>query len=625
MSGQRLSRLRRRDEAGYAALLVALLATTILMPLTALSVDVARMYVELERVQSAADAAATAGVTYLPDDFASARATAIAVAGRNGFPNSGSSTVTVTLGSKPTQLKVTVASTIPNAFGRAFNSDWATVKRSAVADYNGPAPMGSPCNSFGNEPPAGSAEPLGSGSQIVAPPGGAACTSLPQLWGAVAGPETPKANGDARMTRKCASGTDACTGTTNTEFDPLGYFYIVRVGAAAVNTPVTMQIYDPAFVESGDVCDVGPYEQTSPDAVYPAGSRRRNDMNTYERATGTQRYASSPNTYCAGDVLTAEGNEAPVTSFALRSPTDTYRPVNGTPVTGCVKQYKGYRSDETPDDDRDGKDGSDSGSAISLAEAGTDPLFITTSRLRQTLDSGVANPLYNAEVAQVFHQWVNFCTFTPTSAGDYYLQVRTNVKLATSPLPDGYGGYKNNSNVYTQLGDDNTVKGNGNNRFALRVTGAQRGSVSIAGWDHMSIYANYPGGTSTFNLVRVIPAAASKSLLISFFDVGDATSAGTITVLPPLDSNMTAPLAGCTGGGVRNGALSGCALTNVSSGSGWNGKNQTIRVPIPNTYTCNNTQGGGCWFRLQVSFPSGQSDTTTWSARVDGDPVRLIE
>ena len=88
---------------------------------------------------------------------------------------------------------------------------------------------------------------------------------------------------------------------------------------------------------------------------------------------------------------------------------------------------------------------------------------------------------------------------------------------------------------------------------------------------------------------------------------------------------MTAPLAGCTGGGVRNGALSGCALTNVSSGSGWNGKNQTIRVPIPNTYTCNTTQGGGCWFRLQVSFPSGQSDTTTWSARVDGDPVRLIE
>ena len=77
--------------------------------------------------------------------------------------------------------------------------------------------------------------------------------------------------------------------------------------------------------------------------------------------------------------------------------------------------------------------------------------------------------------------------------------------------------------------------GNGNNRFALRVTGPQRGSVSITGWDHMSIYANYTGATSTFNLVRVIPAAASKNLIIDFFDVGDASAAGTITVLPPLD------------------------------------------------------------------------------------------
>ncbi len=34
--------------------------------------------------------------------------------------------MTVTSGSKPTQLKVTVASKIPNAFGRAFNINWAT-------------------------------------------------------------------------------------------------------------------------------------------------------------------------------------------------------------------------------------------------------------------------------------------------------------------------------------------------------------------------------------------------------------------------------------------------------------------------------------------------------------------
>ena len=60
------------------------------------------------------------------------------------------------------------------------------------------------------------------------------------------------------MTRTCSSGNDGCTRDDNDEFDPQGYFYIVRVGAAAVGTPVTLQIYDPAWVENGDTCDVGP-------------------------------------------------------------------------------------------------------------------------------------------------------------------------------------------------------------------------------------------------------------------------------------------------------------------------------------------------------------------------------
>ena len=54
--------------------------------------------------------------------------------------------------SRPSQLKVTVTSRIHNAFGTAFGEQWTTVSSSAVADFNGPAPMGSPCNAYGNEP-----------------------------------------------------------------------------------------------------------------------------------------------------------------------------------------------------------------------------------------------------------------------------------------------------------------------------------------------------------------------------------------------------------------------------------------------------------------------------------------
>ena len=98
--------------------------------------------------------------------------------------------------------------------------------------------MGSPCNTFGNEPAGLELEDARSAgpntSVIVAPPGGATCTSNPQFWGAIAGPDTRKGNGDEYMTRTCASGNDGCTGTTNDEFDPRGYFYIVRVTPAAV-------------------------------------------------------------------------------------------------------------------------------------------------------------------------------------------------------------------------------------------------------------------------------------------------------------------------------------------------------------------------------------------------------
>jgi hypothetical protein len=75
---------------------------------------------------------------------------------------------------------------------------------------------------------------------------------------------------------------------------------------------------------------------------------------------------------------------------------------------------------------------------------------------------------------------------------------------------------------------------------------------------------------------------------------------------------------------VANGALSNCTLTNVSTAT-YQGKQQVISVPIPSTYTCNSNQSGGCWYRLLISFPGGVTDTTTWSASIDGDPIRLIK
>ncbi|MGA8248460.1 MAG: pilus assembly protein TadG-related protein [Nocardioides sp.] len=592
----RFLRRRHGDQGGYVAVLVAFFAAALLLPLCAISVDVARWYVEVQRVQNAADAAATAGVTYLPDDFASAKATAIAVATKNGYPNSGTSSVAVSIGDKPTQLVVTIRSTIRNAFGSSFGVGTQTLVRGATADFNGPVLMGSPCNAFGNEPPGtgttdqhGPATPV---SQIVAPPGGAQCTSNPQFWGAIAGPDTPKSNGDEIMTRNCSFSGAGCTGSTNDEFDPQGYFYVVRVGTSAVGTPVTLQIYDPAWVENGDNCENA-----------PTGTMK-NNMNNYTTSDGLQRYkltpsGGSPNSFCTGDVNNGTANvDGITTSYGMRLPTDTYNPKVATPMTSCERQYQPYYAAAS---------GSGNGTFSGVSNA--------------TLDKSKGK--YNDNLAKVYHQWVKLCTFTPTVAGDYYLQVRTNVKLGGTP--DGEGGYDNNPNVFSQTGDDTSVGGTGNNRFSLRITGAQRSAVSIAGYQAMGIYANYTGANTTFNLVRVVPAAATKTLNIGFYDVGDASNPGTVQVLPPLDSNMGASLSSCTGAGVVTGTITNCKLTNVSSGNGWNGQYENLKIPIPNSYTCNYSQAGGCWFRLVVNFPGGVNDTTTWTASIDGDPIRLIK
>ena len=586
-------RLAQRDERGIAALLVALMTGTLFMGCAAMGVDVSRWYVEVQRVQKAADAAATAGVTYLPGDFAKAQAKALAIAALNGYGNDTNSSVTVSLGAKPTQLVVTVSSTVANSFANALGVPTTTVARSATADYVGPAPMGSPCNSFGNESdPAGSVNDgvHGPTTKVTVNPAGGATCGGSTFWAAIAGPDTKKGNGDQIASRTCDSGTDGCSGTTNTDFNPEGYFYLVRVGDAAVNHAITLQIYDPAWISTGDTCEKSPTGISS-------------TANPWVSPGVSTRYPTTPTNYCTGDVdNTSSGKDYPITtSYGLRSPVDTSVPDQAPPVPGCEKQYTGYA-------------GYQPSSSVTMQS----PWGLSAS----TLVSPTNGPVN--QVATTFHQWVTFCTFTPTTAGDYYLQVRTDV--AAAGTSDGNGGLVGNAKVYTQTGDDTSVHGTGNNRFALRVVGdtTVTSSVSVAGLNHMGIYANYTGGSPTFNLVRVIPAAATKTLVINFFDVGDASQAGTVQVLPPSDSNLGSSLTTCQASGVANGNINNCLLTNVSS-SNYNGKNQQLSVQIPPTYTCQSSQAGGCWFRVKMSFPGGLDDTTTWSAQISGDPVRLIE
>lgn len=586
-----LARLResRTSDSGAVAVLVAIL-TPVLIGFAALAVDVGRWYVEGVRLQKVADAAALAGVPYMPQEFDDkAKPLALAMAAQNGYPdggNGGRVVVAVSRVSLPSQLRVTVTNTIPNTFGTIFGFGTQSITRTAVADYNGPAPMGSPCNTFGNEPAGTSGAPP-INSQLPSP-GFSNCSSNPQFWASIHGPEVYKTQGDQFDTRVCAGNESDCSGTTNNEFIDDGYFLVVKVVNPALTGPIRLQIYDPAYVATGSECGDLP-------------NMPRNNMNQYASTDALTRYDNAPNSFCTGDNDNQgqrRGSAVPtITSFGLRSPTDTLDPMQASPYPGCTqKQYPGYATPTATQLTQNGNNGNPNASYTP------------------------ANPNYVPALAQVFHQWVDFCTITNPVAGQYYLQVRSNVRL---------GG-----NMFTQAGDDPSVLGNGSNRFAVRAISSNGTQVSVAGWQRMPIFANSTAASSTFNLIRVLPGAAGKRIKFTFFDVGDAASNGTVSVLPPVDATTgvapsTTPLnalTNCTGEGKQTGALPNCRITGIQNSNGWNGQSQTIYVPVPATYSCNYASNGGCWFRVNIAFGSGSvTDATTWSASVEGDPVRIVQ
>lgn len=94
----------------------------VLVGFAALAIDIGHGYLVAQRAQNAADAAALAGTVYLPADPTTAYSTVQSVAAANGFPAS-----------------VATVSAVH-------------VRRTAIADYDQPVAMGSPANTFGNQP-----------------------------------------------------------------------------------------------------------------------------------------------------------------------------------------------------------------------------------------------------------------------------------------------------------------------------------------------------------------------------------------------------------------------------------------------------------------------------------------
>src|SRR6267143_5255934 len=233
----------RREQRGQVLVIVALMIV-VLLGFTGLVTDIAWYEVNLMRIQRAADAAALAGVVYLPGDITGARNAAYQEATKNGYPT-GVGGVNVTANPEALNnriLGVTVSAPVRSWFARLLGVTQFNASRTARAEFVLPVPMGSPEDYYGinvvcrntdtspNCPRVNSA----TGAGTLAPLG---------FFGGVEARGTERQNGDAYSTYYDGRPT------LNTGFDANGYQYIVEFGPGTVNGSVWL--YDPMFCATG--------------------------------------------------------------------------------------------------------------------------------------------------------------------------------------------------------------------------------------------------------------------------------------------------------------------------------------------------------------------------------------
>lgn len=538
----------RTSDGGYVLILTAFLLLP-LIAVTAFAVDLGAWYAQASRAQRAADAGALAGVVWATD-ATKWDTVARDVIRKNGFVDGQDGVAVDVERLSDARIEASISVDGLQYFSGVFQPGGQRITRQAVAEYVVPVPMGSPTNRLGNDPTV---------------------TPSPAFWLNVAGRATNKANGDRNTTTVCNNGTYGCTGTTNSDFQPDGYFFKMSVDGTT-GQDLAIDVFDPAFVYTGDLCESGNLPTTGP-AQY-----QRNNL-----------------TYCPGDQNLNGANI--VTTYIVRGPDNTPLDTTDNPPI-CAISFDPY-------------------------DQAVQPL----------LDSPAARGRENVPFSAHFHNWFRLCRIPSGQVvpGDYYIQVRTNADLTnagSTPATVAQNGLQIGT-----LGSAATPNTGGHNRYSLRagwVTSPTAtptsGGVGVSADGRLPIYVNVTA-QSEFYLARITPDYQGKTLQLNFWDIGDISNgSATVTVVPPGDASN--PPTSCTftrdGGAMRGVTTSGCTVSGMTS-TDYNNRLTQVTMPLPAGYSCNNASPSGCWFKVRITSTGSPTDTTTWSANVIGDPVHLIK
>lgn len=586
---------RLREDKGYVLAMTGMMLVP-LLAFTAMAVDLGSWYAQATRMQRAADAAALAGVVWAADSSSDATCSpalpkwncvALQTAVMNGMNPATSAGLTVTVTKiSDARIRVKISSDASLYFGKAFlNSE--RLNRSAEAEYITPVPMGSPVPNLGNDPD----------HPLITPDNP---TGQPQFWLNIAGQNASKSSGDRYTSGLCSAGQWGCPTSSNSEYQPNGYTYKVRV-AATTGSPLNISVYDPGYTYTGDYCEKSNLAQPGSGqlaalvAAYPTAADDAN--NRYARSTG----AGTQNGYCSGDQDV--GGRNIITTYIVRAPDGTPLDSTDNPAI-CAISF-------SPQDQAVGN--------LLLNAAGTAP---------STTKYGLEQQLYAAHL----HKDFTVCKITNPVAGDYILQIRTNALNPANVSPTVVADASIDPLVKANIGLASNPGTGGHNRYTINSFWGTTCCSNVTGLStfaegKLPMYVNVATipSTTNFYLAKITPQYAGKILQLNFWDIADGGTSG-IEVLPPSETPLAVSPTTCTwtrDGGTNLGAATatGCKVTGMVTGD-YNAKLVQVAIPLPNGYTC--TISTGCWFKIAYTFSSGNpNDTTTWSANILGDPVHL--
>lgn len=551
-----------RRRGGYVLVMFALLLIPLLL-MVGFAVDVGYWYNRGNDIQKAADAAALAGVVWLPD-IDKATAVAIDTAARNGYSTSDPNiTVVVQKSAKsPRRLQVAIRDKRVGSFfySKLGGSD-LDMSRTADAEYVTPVPMGSPRNYFGL------------GTLLV---GHSDWGSPEYLYQSVNPYCTQKENGDQFQSGFIGA---KCTGSANSEYRTTGYEFYIE---APKNRPsaIDVRLYDPrynpnSFQASCTLIYNSTYTTSNSSSnVTITGPAMYSIRNSTSSSWGTDIVLAPGATYTrAANLLRYRAGSC---SEAAEAAVDEKRLTGNEDYT-----YTLYQADDTPLDDSDNPQ-------ICQKTFSLDTPFDGYTYLGSS-------------------RWNTLCSIsTAQPSGKYILRVTNGGIPRDASTNDG-------SNQWGLVAKYTSVSG-----AALCDGRTDSTCPRVYAKDAMSVKAATTASVASFYLAEIAPVHAGKKLRIELFDPGEGGS--TIEIMRPTGTNSWTPqTVTWTSEGASPSSGSGASIDVTNSR--FNGKLVKITVDLTgyNPPTDNN------WWQIRYTFAGTVTDRTTWSARILGDPVHLVD